>query len=177
VSILTGEAIIEMHRQGRLTIDPLDESAVGANSVDLTLADELLIYDEAQLDMRRQCRTTNWHIPPDGFVLWPGQLFLASTVERCGSCEFVCCVEGRSSVGRLGIQVHMTAGVGDCGFQDRWTLEMTCVLPVRIYAGVKIAQALFFTTHGDRTRQYRGKYKGQTGAASSMMWRDFPRQE
>lgn len=173
--ILTGEEIVRMQKAGRLLIDPFNAAWAGPNSYDLTLADELRVYTPLVLDMRHDNPAATVRIPPEGLILYPGELYLGSTVERCGSKEFVTCVEGRSSVGRLGIQVHLTAGVGDIGFTDRWTLEITVVKPVRVYAGVRVCQALFFVAQGESSRRYRGKYLDQAGAVTSQMYKDFGR--
>ena len=171
--ILTGDEIVRMRAEGRVVVEPFVPEHVGANSVDLRLADELLQYTGLTLDMKADNPTEAVRIPPGGLVLEPGRLYLGSTVEKCGSDEFVCEVDGRSSVGRLGISVHCTACRGDLFFSDRWTLEINVVKPVRVYANVRIAQATFFATLGERGRRYQGKYKGQTGATASRMWRDF----
>ncbi len=157
------------------------------------------ILDPAEddcLDMARENAIYLIKIPPTGIVLYPGVLFLASTVERAGSDWFVPSVEGRSSVGRLGIQVHATAGFGDLGFKSHWTLEITVVHPVRIYAGVEIAQVIFTVPYqegsvpskmdgsGEYAHQlaglytnpyilYQGKYTGQTGPKPSGLWKEF----
>lgn len=178
MSILTGEEIIAMRAAGRLTVDPFREEHVNPNSMDLTLADTLLVYTGGALDMRADNPTEEVTIPPEGLELVPGQLYLACTAERVGSREFVAVIEGKSSLGRLGLQIHMTAGFLDLGFgcdegEGFLTLEMACVLPLRIYAGVRVCQAVFHTTHGYRRRQYVGKYKGQRGPTPSRMWQDF----
>lgn len=83
-------------------------------------------------------------------------------------------LEGRSSVGRPGLYVHVTAGFGDMGFAGYWTLEMHCVQPVRIYPGVQICQIYYHTIEGPyRSYPDGGKYQGNAGAQPSMMYRDF----
>ncbi len=119
-------------------------------------------------------------IPPEGLVICPGEAYLAGTVERCGSDHYVCQVDGRSSVGRLFLAVHCTAGRGDLGFADRWCLEMYCASrhPVRVFAGMRIAQATFFSVEGHVAKLYRGrKYDAQDGACASRSWMDYPPQK
>ena len=206
--MLTGPEIARQVLLGGVTIDPFDPARVGANSYDLSLAPELLVYaknwdaheradDRHQersrrpagrlafdsprvpqvLDMAAEEPTVALTIPAEGLVLWPGVLYLGATVERAGSDHYVPCLDGRSSVGRLGMQVHCTAGYGDLGFGGRaapstWTLEITTVVPLRIYAGVRVCQISFTTVEGD-LKPYAGKYAGQTGPRASGLWRDF----
>ncbi len=171
MSILTGMEIIREVRTGNVVADPFDESRVGPNSLDVTLAPELKVYTAPLLDMRADNPTGTLVIPPEGLILYPNQLYLASTVERVGSAKYVTYLDGRSSTGRIGISIHQTAGRGDLGWAGRWCLEITVVRPVRVYAGARIGQATFHTVQGDPSRQYRGRYSG--GIESSRIWQDF----
>lgn len=118
------------------------------------------------LDMRRDNPTRELDISDDGIVLRPGILYLGTTVERIGSNEFVPIVEGRSSVGRLGIHVHVTAGFCETGFFGQITLEIHVVHPVRVYAGAPICQAYFLTPSGS-IELYKGRYQDQVGPVAS----------
>jgi dCTP deaminase len=102
-----------------------------------------------------------------------GALELGSTAERVGSNSFVPSLEGRSSVGRLGLHVHATAGFVDLGFEGVLTLEITVVHPLRVYAGMKIAKVAFHEVTGDRDVTYSGKYQGATGPQASFLWKEF----
>src|ERR1044072_9593190 len=109
--ILSGHAIRE--RLGRdIVIDPYDDSRLNPNSYNLTLHNELMVYEELMLDMARANRVRRIEIPEDGLVLSPNQLYLARTVEKTVTHNLVPQIEGRSSVGRLGLFVHVTAGFG-----------------------------------------------------------------
>ena len=130
--ILSGQEI-RKHLGGRIVIDPFQEAHLNPNSYNLTLHNELLTYEEVVLDMREQNRVRRLTIPEEGLVLNPTQLYLGRTVERTETHGLVPMIEGRSSVGRLGLFVHVTAGFGDVGFCGYWTLEMFAVQPVRIY--------------------------------------------
>ncbi len=125
------------------------------------------------MDMAVEMEYEEHEIPEEGLVLEPGRLYLGSTVEVVGSDEFTFLVEGKSSIGRLGLSVHKTAGVADLGFTGRVTLEMDVVEPLRIYAGRRICQALFFPAYGVVAELYRGRYQSQTKPTPSRMWRDF----
>jgi dCTP deaminase len=191
--ILTGDEIRRMVEAGRIVIDPFDPANLGPNSCDVTLSDELLEYvPDAPawhdhpcaegfalhpLDMAKDNPTRKVWIPEEGMVLQPGRLYLGCTRERVGSSIFVPWLDGRSSVARLGVQVHLTAGRGDLGFVGPYTLEITAVHPVRVYAGVRIAQVSFFSAWGERGTQYRGKYGGAgcAGPQASRMYMDFQR--
>jgi dCTP deaminase len=107
--ILSGNEIRQ--QLGRnILIDPFDEGRLNPNSYNLSLHDELLVYEEVVLDMRKSNRTERIRIPDDGLVLTPNQLYLGRTVERTETHNLVPMIEGRSSIGRLGLFVHVTAG-------------------------------------------------------------------
>lgn len=166
--ILTGPRIEELIACGDIEIDPLDRSAIGPNSVDLRLHEDLLTYEDYILDMRNENAVGKERIPDHGLALVPGVLYLARTVERVGSDKYVPMVEGRSSAGRLGLQVHMTAGFCDTGFHGTITLEMTVVHPLRVYPGVRIAQVFFLRPEG-AIRLYEGRYQGHVDPTPSRM--------
>lgn len=182
MSILTGPAIESLIASGgdvsrRILIRPFDKKFVGPNSVDLHLGDELLIYDVDReywqddtatgrralvttldtIDMRAKPKTKSIKIPADGYVIEPHRVYLASTAEYTETDGLVPIVWGRSSVGRFGVSVHCTAGFGDTAYRGHWGLQLSCVQPVRIYAGDKIAQVVYFTTEGE-LRDYAGRY-------------------
>lgn len=176
--ILTGAEIKEQVANGRILLDPFDSAAIGPNSVDLHLDSTMLVYKRwcsgrgDYLDMAIDNPTDSINIPRQGRILYPGYLYLASTIEKCGSDHFVTCIEGRSSVGRLGISIHKTAGVGDIGFKSHWVLEIDVIIPVKIYPGIRICQALFFTPYGNRETSYSGKYVTQSGPVASRIHLD-----
>lgn len=179
--MLTGPEIIRQRELGNITIEPFNPQIIGSNSYDLTLGPKLMGYCTVQeLDMKRNNMTWELEIPEEGYVLQPGELYLGVTNEVAGSNAFVPCVSGRSSTGRLGIFVHITAGFGDVGFVNRWTLEITCVKPVRIYKNVRICQIYFEETVGTY-KQYEGRYHSKYNGpradlpTASRMHLDMPR--
>jgi dCTP deaminase len=141
--ILTDKTIIDEIALKNIVIDPLIEENIGTNSVDLTLSKTLLMYTEQVLDVRKKVNSVPFIIPDEGLILKPGILYLASTVEYTETLRHVPIIQGKSSLGRLGLFVHITAGFGDVGFKGHWTLELTCVQPVKIYPGMKIAQICY----------------------------------
>ncbi len=174
--ILTGKEIF--HRlHGDIEIDPFVPSRLNPNSYNLTLADELIVYENTELDMKRRNEGEPLHIPPEGFVIRPGRLYLGRTAEYTRTDNLVPMLEGRSSVGRLGIAVHSTAGFGDTGFAGYWTLEISCILPVRIYPHVEICQIYYHTVEGEITPYVSGKYQGNHGIQVSMLYRDFEKHD
>lgn len=174
--ILTGPEIAKQVAAGRIHIHPFDPKCVGPNSYDLKLSDEICTYclgpfDDV-LDPKVKNNTHRVKIPEEGKVLKPGILYLASTVEEAGSEHYVPMLEGRSSLGRLGLKVHLTAGFGDLGFQRRWTLEFEVTHSLRIYAGMRICQIYFHAIEGQK-KLYDGKYSQSDGVEASQSWRDF----
>ncbi len=170
--ILTGSEIKAQLGQN-IVIDPFDERQLNPNSYNLRLHDELLVYEEIVLDMQRPNRYRRYVIPPEGFVLQPRQLYLARTIERTETHNLVPMLEGRSSIGRLGLFVHVTAGFGDVGFCGYWTLEMFAVHPVRIYPGVPICQIFYHTLQGAVTEYRQGKYQHNHDIQPSLLFKEF----
>jgi len=170
--ILSGH---EIRRQlgHNIRIDPFDESKLNPNSYNLSLHDELLVYEEVVLDMRKSNRVERVKIPEEGLVLTPNQLYLGRTIERTETHNLVPMIEGRSSIGRLGLFVHVTAGFGDVGFCGYWTLEMFAVQPVKIYPGVQICQLFFHQIHGDITEYSSEKYQHNRDIQPSMLFREL----
>ena len=156
-----------------IIIDPFDESRLNPNSYNLSLHDELLVYEEVVLDMRKSNRVERIRIPEEGLVLTPNQLYLGRTVERTETHNYVPMIEGRSSIGRLGLFVHVTAGFGDVGFCGYWTLEMFAVQPVKIYPGVPICQIFFHQIAGDITEYSSEKYQHNRDIQPSMLFREL----
>src|SRR3954463_15992713 len=170
--ILSGQAIRE--RLGNdIVIDPFDAAQLNPNSYNLTLHNELMVYEELMLDMARPNRVRRIEIPPDGLVLSPNQLYLARTSEKTTTHNLVPQIEGRSSIGRLGLFVHVTAGFGDVGFAGHWTLEMFAIKPVRVYPGVPICQIFYHTVCGEITEYRSDKYQHNRDIQPSLMFKEF----
>jgi len=106
-------------------------------------------------------------------VLKPGVLYLGRTKEFTVTKNLVPMLEGRSSIGRLGLYVHVTAGFGDTGFAGYWTLEIQCIQPIRIYPDVQICQIFYHTVEGKVVEYKSGKYQHNTGVQTSRLWMDF----
>ena len=170
--ILSGKEI-ERHMGNEIIIKPFNKSQLNPNSYNLRLADELMIYDLHELDMKKKNSGHLIKIPEEGYLLEPNKLYLARTMEYTKTECFVPMLEGRSSVGRLGLFIHVTAGFGDVGFSGYWTLEMFCVQPIRIYSGVEICQIYFHTVLGRADKYDSGKYQNNKGIQTSLLYKDF----
>ena len=170
--MLTGTEIEKQVKKGNIEISNFDPSRINPNSYNLTLSEFLMCYTEAELDMKKANPADKYIIPDDGYVIYPGVLYIGSTVERVHTDKFIPMLEGRSSIGRLGITIHVCAGFGDIGFGGTWTLEITAVQPVRIYKNSEIAQVSFFTPYGKKPVLYNGKYNGQILPKTSKMYED-----
>ena len=143
--ILSGKEIKKQVKEGSIAIDPFTDEQINPNSYNLRLHPDLLVYDNDILDMREKNSASPLVIPEDGLLLVPHKLYLGRTVERTSTDKYVPMLEGRSSVGRLGLFIHITAGFGDIGFDGFWTLEIFCVQPIRIYSGLEICQIFYHT--------------------------------
>ena len=164
---------IKKHINREIIIDPFDESRLNPNSYNLSLHNELLIYMNKILDMKQQNQTQKILIPSEGYLLEPGKLYLGRTNEFTKTEKFIPMLEGRSSIGRLGICIHVTAGFGDVGFAGYWTLELFCVQPVKIYPDVQIAQIYYHTITEPYERYTKGKYQNNQGIQASMLYKEF----
>jgi dCTP deaminase len=170
--ILSGKEI--KNRLGKaIFIEPFDERQLNPNSYNLRLHNELLVYEEHTLDMKKENKAKSLIIPEEGIVLEPGILYLARTVEYTKTDGYVPMLEGRSSIGRLGLFVHITAGFGDVGFAGFWTLEIFCVQPIRVYPGVEVCQIYYHSIEGEYETYSSGKYQNNQGIQPSLLFRDF----
>lgn len=170
--ILSG-AEIKKRFNTDIKIEPFEEHLVNPNSYNLRLHNELLVYSDSVLDMKQENRTETVIIPEEGLLLEPGRLYLGRTVEYTETHNLVPMLEGRSSIGRLGLFVHVTAGFGDVGFRGYWTLEISCIQPIRIYPGIGICQIFYHTIEGDYEEYHSDKYQNNAGIQPSLLYREF----
>ncbi len=170
--ILSGNEIKKQLGKG-IFIDPYDEKRLNPNSYNLSLHDRLLVYDTPILEMKKPNATKEIFIPEEGLVLEPGRLYLGRTAEHTRTESYVPMLEGRSSIGRLGLYIHVTAGFGDVGFSGFWTLEIHCVEPIRIFAGVEICQIYYHSIEGDYDKYKSGKYQDNNEVQPSLLYKDF----
>ena len=177
--ILSDTKIRDEIRKGRIVIRPYRPSSLGTNSYDVHLGPYLAVYRDPALDARVLNPVKEFRIPSSGYVLVPGQLYLAVTEEYTETHGFVPFLEGKSSLGRLGIDIHATAGKGDEGFSNYWTLEMSVKLPVRVYAGMPVGQLIYFEISGPVRNSYATKRSAKYRKVSahpqpSRLYLNFP---
>lgn len=170
--ILSGKEI-EKRMGKEIVVEPYNKEQLNPNSYNMRLHNELLVYDEDVLDMKKHNKTKKIIIPEEGLTLEPGKLYLGRTVEYTKTEKYAPMLEGRSSIGRLGLFVHITAGFGDVGFSGYWTLEIFCVQPVRIYPNVEICQIYYHEIEGDYDEYDSGKYQNNEGIQESLLYREF----
>ncbi len=175
--ILSDRRILEEMKQGNIIIEPFKREALGSNSYDVHLGKYLATYRNRTLDAKQHNTIDEIVIPDAGLVLQPHTLYLGVTLEYTETHQHVPFLEGKSSTGRLGIHIHATAGKGDVGFCNTWTLEITVAQPVRIYEGMPIGQLIYFEVDGDVINLYNNKpsakYNQRTiKPVESMMWKN-----
>lgn len=183
--ILSDRDIKKLIKEKKLIITPFDEKCVQPSSVDLHLAKEVLVFDNyaaAEIDVREKIDVTRKvTIGEKGFVLHPGEFILGSTTEYLEiPTDLAGKLEGKSSLGRLGLIVHATAGFVDPGWKGELTYEITNIsrLPIRIYADMKISQICFFQMSSEVENPYgsakiKSKYSGQKGPTASKGYLNF----
>lgn len=175
--ILSDSAISEAIQARDIVIEPFDRSCLGTNSYDVHLGKHLACYVAEVLDARQHNQVERFEIDDAGIELRPGKTYLGSTEEYTETRRYVPFLEGKSSVGRLGIDIHATAGKGDVGFCNHWTLEISVAQPVRVYAGMPIGQLIYFRVEGevgvDYSSKSGAKYNKRTPfPVESMMWKN-----
>lgn len=170
--ILSGKEIKK--RLGKeILIEPFIDSQLNPNSYNLRLHNELLVYEDSVLDMKKENKARKLLIPPEGLMLEPGKLYLGRTIEYTKTDQYVPMLEGRSSIGRLGLFIHVTAGFGDIGFSGYWTLEIFCIQPIIIYPNIEICQIYYHNILGEYDKYSSGKYQNNIDIQPSLLFKDF----
>jgi len=175
--ILSDKRILEEIERGNIIIEPFKRECLGTNSYDVHLGKFLATYKDRVLDAKKHNEIIHFEIPKTGFVLEPNTLYLGVTLEYTETHRHVPFLEGKSSTGRLGIDIHATAGKGDVGFCNTWTLEISVAQPVRVYVGMPIGQLIYFTVDGEIETFYHTKQNAKynnktTRPVESMMWKN-----
>lgn len=175
--ILSDANILQAIEKGEIVIEPFERASLGSNSYDVHLGKYLAVYEAEVLDAKKHNTIRELIIPEEGFVLEPGTLYLGVTEEYTETHAHVPFLEGKSSVGRLGIDIHATAGKGDVGFCNTWTLEISVSQKVRVYAGMPVGQLIYFHVDGNVINTYdrkaNAKYNTRTEKpVESMMWKN-----
>lgn len=175
--ILSDQQILDGMKAGHIKVDPFDRHCLGTNSYDVHLGKTLGVYVDSVLDAKKHNRIETFEIPEEGYVLTPDNFYLGVTAEYTETLKHVPFLEGKSSVGRLGIDIHATAGKGDVGFCNHWTLEISVKKPVRVYAGMPIGQLIYFDVKGEIITPYSNKASAKYNEkkplpVESMMWKN-----
>lgn len=171
--ILTGQEIKRQIQLNRLHIKPFIEANVNPNSYNYRLGETLLMVTDDIVDSKRPVKYKKIHLSEKGYVLRPGKLYLGSTVEEIGSDFYITSLIGRSSVGRLGLFLQITADLGQLGAKHCWTLELKVVQPLRIYPMMKIGQVSFWVPEGIKKTKYNGKYAKYSTPHISELYKEL----
>ena len=189
--VLSDRTIKEELAAGHIVIDPLDPSSIQPASVDVRLDRKILVFRNSRrpyIDVRESLEslTEVQEIPQEGaFILHPGEFVLGSTLEHIEiPADLVARLEGKSSLGRIGLLIHSTAGYVDPGWKGHLTLELSNVanLPITLYYGMRIGQISFLrlTTPAETlygSEELGSKYQGQTEPTASRIYQDFSRRD
>jgi len=196
-AILFKKDIINGIKNGKISTDAkIEDLNIGPNSVNVTLGKTLKVYTPVKikktlsghykvvkkfslknlfffLDMKQKNEVYEIEIPEEGLILSKDIFYLGHTNEKMGSDYYVPMYEGRSSTARLGLVSHLSAGFGDVGFKQQWTLEIAVKEDLKIYPNVEIGQVYFILgTEDNPTHFYEGKYNSQSGVQESKMFDD-----
>lgn len=176
--ILSDVEILKEMEKGTIKIEPFIPGCMGTNSYDVHLGKTLALYVDDVLDAKSHNKIKKFEIPEEGYVLQPDVFYLGVTLEYTETHAHVPFLEGKSSTGRLGIDIHATAGKGDVGFCNYWTLEISVKKPVRVYAGMPIGQLIYFVVQGEVKTFYNKKPNAKYNARApepveSMMWKNL----
>ncbi|MDR2107028.1 MAG: hypothetical protein LBO73_00675 [Holosporaceae bacterium] len=171
--ILTYHGILDNIKNGNIHISPFDESMLNPNSCDYRIDYKLLELSDLPVDPKKQSRYNEINFTDEGYVLSPNKTYLANTCEEIGSDVFVPSLIGKTSLGRLGLFLQITADLGNLGAKHKWTLELKAVQPIKIYPMMRIGQVTFWSTSGESDMRYEGKYDKFSIAKSSEIYREF----
>lgn len=170
--ILTGPEIKKQVLKNRIHIKPFNENNLNPNSYNYHFDTNLLEITDYPIDPKKCSSFRKLEFNKDGYILLPNRVYLGNTFEEIGSDHYVTTLIGRSSMGRLGLFLQITADLGHLGAKHRWTLEMKVVQPLRIYPMMSIGQVSFWCTSGNREQMYRGKYAKYSAAHISEIYKE-----
>ncbi len=171
--ILSGLKIREEVIKNKIFIEPFNDNLLNPNSYNYRLGDELLEIDDSIIDPKCETKYKTIKLTDEGYVLKPHKLYLGSTLEKIGSNKYVTQLIGRSSIGRLGLFLQVTAPLGHVGCNHHWTLELKAIQPLRVYPNMKIGQVTFWMIEGDIEKNYNsGKYNNYSKPHISMFYKE-----
>lgn len=175
--LLSDKKILEEIEKGHILIEPFLKESLNSNSYDLHLGKLLGCYKDRVLDAKSNNKLELFEIPLDGYVIIPGNLYLGVTEEYTETHKHIPLLKSKVSVSRLGINIHSTSGIGSPGFCNTWTLEISCIHPIRIYRSMPIAQLIYHCIDGEVEQLYNKKQNAKYNKRSmkpveSMMWKN-----
>ncbi|MDN3609756.1 dCTP deaminase [Vibrio ostreicida] len=170
--ILTGKEIEKRVNSKEIIVSPFLKENVNPNSYNFRLGRKLKVYRNDLIDPAKENPVDEITLGDDGLVLQPRKLYLAETIETMGSENFVPTYAARSSVARMGMFINLSAPLGDIGFVGKWTIQLFCIHPVKVYYGMNIGQMMFWHTSGE-VELYDGKYQSADGPIESRIHIDF----
>lgn len=170
--ILTGQEIKKKVDEGAITIDPFYMESINPNSYNYHLSSNLIVI-EREIDSKQKVEYKEVIIPEEGLILEPSKLYLGSTREIIGSRKYVTSLIGRSSIGRLGLFMQITADLGQLGESHKWTLEMHVVKKLKVYPNMKIGQVSFWVTFGENDFDYIDLYNMSNDPIISKIYKEF----
>jgi dCTP deaminase len=171
--ILTSHEILGNVQNGNIHISPFDEAMLNPNSYDYHIDYKLLELADLPVDPKKQSQYNEINFTDAGHILSPNKTYLANTYEEIGSDVFVPSLIGKTSLGRLGLFLQITADLGNLGAKHKWTLELKAVQPIKIYPMMRIGQVTFWSTSGESDMKYTGRYDKFSMAKSSEIYREF----
>ncbi len=171
--ILTYYEILKNIKNGNIHISPFEEDLLNPNSYDYRIDYKLLEIKDLPVDPKKQASYHEIDFTDEGYILSPNKTYLANTFEEIGSHMFVPSLIGKTSLGRLGLFLQITADLGNLGAKHKWTLELKAVQPLKIYPMMRIGQISFWKTTGNSEIQYSGKYDKFSIAKSSEIYKEF----
>lgn len=174
--MLSGEEIKKAIERGEISIDPFNPICINPNSYNLTLGDELLVYTNDVLDTASENAYKTIKIPKEGYILAPNTLYIARTNERIESGKYIPQLSGRSSIGRIGLTVHVSGGFASFGFKGKWILNITCIRPTMVRPNMEVCQVYFYPVVGKVTEKYNGKYQDIKNFFGSKSFMDFKKE-
>lgn len=172
--MLSNQAIKEELKRKSITVDN-GINNLESNSIKVTLGDKIKVYDAPYLKITESTPTKEFTIPEEGLILKPNELYIARTYEFTKTYGFVPLLAGKEELAAIGMEIHITAGFGDNGFEGTWTLEIVCANPTKIYPRMEIGEIYYYPLIGDANIEYRGKYFRQVEATASRLCEEYPK--
>lgn len=146
-----------------IVITPQDNIVINPNSVNLTLNDTMAIYSDPVLDMKKDNATEKIQIGDEGIWVYPDEIYLGRTNEWTETNHLIPMMSGRSSLGRNGLHVHCSAGMGSLGYKGYWHMGIRPVKPIKLVKDMKCCQIYYLTAEGEQDSIYQGYMQNQPG--------------